>query len=97
MSQYDADAEMYIVRDGGNLTVGSGGTSGNLYFGVKTFDKNFSKNIWNARVSYKINQNLFTKDRLSGEKFGRQFVEKMAADGIILGCPATQFIKSSTK
>jgi hypothetical protein len=82
------DAMLTVVRNGGNLTTGSGGTSGSLYFDVEATSKRDSKKLWKARIDYRVlTANLFADDNQSGERFAAQFVARMAADGLVQGCP----------
>jgi hypothetical protein len=85
---FDPDASMFMVRDGGNLTNGSGGTYGQLYFDLKAYEKTSSKQIWAARTSYQtLIHNMYIDDKLSGARFGGELVAQMAKDNFIQGCP----------
>src|SRR5262245_14703440 len=84
----EPNAIVTVVRDGGNLVTGSGGTSGDLYFNAEAFDKQRSKNLWKARISYHMfTKNIFVDDKQSGERFAAQLVSRMAGDKLVTGCP----------
>jgi hypothetical protein len=83
------DAIIWFSRDGGNLLIGDGGVSGNLYFNASMTDGRGERTIWKARVNYStLTQNMFINDRQSGERFAGQFVSRLAADRLITKCPA---------
>lgn len=85
---FGPDASMFMVRDGGNLTRGTGGTFGQLYFNLRAFDKTSNRQIWAARTSYQtLIHNMYVDDKLSGERFGGELVAQMAKDNFIQGCP----------
>jgi hypothetical protein len=83
------DAVVFITRDGGNLTnSGYGNVAGQLYFDVKALDKDGKKTFWTARINYYTTvNNMFVDYAKSGERFGAQFVSRMAQDGIVHDCP----------
>ncbi len=83
------DAVIWFSRDGGNLLIGDGGVSGNLYFNASMTDGRGEKAIWRARINYStLTQNMFINDRQSGERFAGQFVSRLASDRLITKCPA---------
>lgn len=89
LERSNPDAMVKVVRNGGNLVTGSGGVSGNLYFDVEALAKRDAKTLWKARIDYRtLTANMFADDMQSGERFAAQFVARMAADGLIQGCPA---------
>jgi hypothetical protein len=86
---FHPDAVVMMSRDGGNLTTGNGGVSGQLYFNAKGFSADATKTLWTARINYRtLSSNMYVDDHLSGERFGKQFVSRMAQDGFVSGCPA---------
>ena len=86
---FGPDASLFMVRDGGNLTRGTGGIHGQLYFNLQAFEKLQGKKIWTARLSYQtLSQNMYVDNSKSGDRFGAEFVSQMARDHFIDGCPA---------
>lgn len=89
LERVDPDTLLFFVRNGGNLVSGSGGVSGSLYFDTEASDKKKSKTLWKARIDYRIlTRNLFADDNQSGERFASQYVARLAADKLVVGCPA---------
>ena len=85
---FGPDASLFMVRDGGNLTNGPGGTVGQLYFDLKAYEKVGNKQIWAARTSYQaVLHNMYVDDKLSGARFGGELVAQMAKDNFVQGCP----------
>ena len=88
VEQSNADVMLSFLRDGGNLLLGPDGVSGSHYFNVDTKGKNQVNTIWKARIDFKtLTGSLFANDKLSGERFAKQFVSKLASDRVIGGCP----------
>ena len=88
VAAFGPDASLFMVRDGGNLTRGTGGVHGQLYYNLQAVDKTSGKQVWTARLSYQtLSQNMYVDNTKSGERFGAELVSQMARDHFIAGCP----------
>ena len=96
LERFQPDVAMTIANDGGDVTTGSGGTSGTIYMNARASDERTKQRIWSARIGYSfLINNMFSDDLASGEKFGNDFVDRMVSDKILGTCP--ELPKKSSK
>jgi hypothetical protein len=82
------DAALFIKRDGGNITVSSGGTNSELIFELQLVEMKTKKQRWLARSLLNLlTNNVFADDNASGEDFGAGIVNRLQQDGVLKGCP----------
>ncbi len=87
--QFNPDAALFIKRDGGNITIGQGGTNSDLIFELSLVESKTDKRRWFARSEFSVlTRNMWADDKASGEDFASSIVNQLQADGVLKGCPA---------